>query len=439
MLHRTHRTAVAALSAFALISLAACTGGDDDSANDADLPTLDGAELEVAAVWSGAEQEVFEQVLDRFEEETGASVSFTSTGDDIATVLNTRLQGGSAPDVAILPQPGLLQQFAQGGSIMPLEQETIDQMGENYADIWSELGSHEGEQYGVWVDASNKSTVWYNTESFEQAGVDEPDSWDDFLAATSTLSDSGVQTPIALAGADGWTLTDWFENLYLRLAGADKYDQLTTHDIPWTDESVVQTLELMKTLFEDPTLVGDPGSALQRDFPSSVTDVFGTDPSSAIVYEGSFVAGVIGDSTDMTVGENATWFPFPSVEDSPEGVVGGGDVAVKFNDDEGTNALMTYLASTEAAELMVSTGSFTSANQNLSSDAYPDDNSAEVGQAIVDAGDNFRFDMSDLAPAAFGATVGAGEWKILQDFLRDPSDPAATAQQLEDAAAQAYG
>src|SRR5699024_10300515 len=147
-------------------------------------------------------------------------------------------------------------------------------------------------------------------------------------------------------------------------------------------------------LFGNETLVGSPGTALQVDFPSSVSNVFADSAKSAIVYEGSFVAGVISDSSDFTIGEDAKWFPFPSVGDSPESVVGGGDVAVQFNDEDATTAFMTFRASPQAASIMVSTGSFTSANKSMDASAYPDENSRDVGQAIVDAGNNFRFDMS---------------------------------------------
>lgn len=428
----------AVLASVALLATTACgSGGSSDKK--ADLPSLSGQKLEVAAVWSGAEQKVFEKVIAGFEKETGATVAFTSTGDDIATVLNTKLKGNAAPDVAILPQPGLMAQFAKAGSIKPLASGTVSQVDDNYASIWKELGSFESKPFGVWVDASNKSTVWYNVPAFTQAGVDAPKSWDDFMKNAQTLSDAGIATPVAIAGADGWTLTDWFENIYIRSAGADNYDKLSKHEIPWTDNSVVKALTTMKELFGNKTLVGDPGTALQTDFPSSVSKVFAKAPKSAVVFEGSFVAGVIGDSSDYKVGDDAKWFPFPAVDDSPESVVGGGDVAVQFNTSKATQALMTYLAGSDAAKSMVSTGSFSSANKNLAPSAYPDDNSKAVGQAIVDAGNNFRFDMSDLAPAAFGGTVGSGEWKILQDFLKDPSDPASTAKSLETAAAKAFG
>lgn len=442
-------TAVAALSLSA--TLAACgsstpdngngngDSGDQTPSTSQDLPQLDGASIEVAAVWTGEEQKTFEKVIDEFEQKTGAKVQFTSTGDQIATVLGTRVKGGDAPDIGILPQPGLMDQFAQQGVLTELPDDVQQAVGENYSGIWKGLGSVDGTPYGVWVDAANKSTFWYNTEQFQQAGItDPPASVDDLVTTATTLSDAGVSAPVSIGGADGWVLTDWFENVYLRQAGAEKYDQLAKHEIPWTDDSVVQALTTLSTIFGDTKVIGDPGKALQTDFPTSVTNTFKDSPDSAMVYEGSFAAGVITSSTKATIGEQADWFPFPTIGDSPEAVVGSGDVAVAFNDDEATLAFLRFLATPDAAAQLVSTGSFTSANSSLDPSAYPDENSRKVGQAIVDAGDNFRFDMSDLAPSAFGGTKGSGEWKILQDFLRDPSDPQATAQELEKSAAKAY-
>jgi len=427
------------------LAASACGGGGDGGGDTGtggapttgtDGTDLSGQTVEVAAVWTGTEQENFQTVLDAFAEETGAKVTYTSTGDDIATVLGTRIQGGDPPDVAMLPQPGLLNSFAADGALQPVSDEVAAAVDENYAPVWKELGTVDGELYGVWFKAANKSTVWYRTDAFEQAGVAPPATWDEFLQAARTISDSGV-TPVSIAGGDGWTLTDWFENVYLRVAGPEKYDQLANHEIPWTDESVTETLTTLAELWGNENLV--VGGALQTDFPTSVTQVFSDDPKGAIVYEGDFVAGVISGETSATVGETAQFFDFPSVNDSPTSVVGGGDVAVALSDSEGAQALLAWMATPEAAQTWAELGGFTSPNMNLDPGAYPDDVTRASAQALVEAADAFRFDMSDLAPAEFGGTPGQGEWKILQDFLKNPSDVDGTAEALEKAAAKAYG
>jgi len=176
---------------------------------------LSGQTIEVAAVWSGAEQANFQQIIDAFQEQSGVQVTFTSTGDQIATILGTRMQGGSPPDVAILPQPGLMYSLADQGALQPLTDVISMEMDTNYAPVWKDLGTYDGTLYGLVFKAANKSTFWYNMSVFEDAGVTPPTTWEELLAAADTIQRFGV-APFSVAGADGWTLTDWFENVYLR-------------------------------------------------------------------------------------------------------------------------------------------------------------------------------------------------------------------------------
>src|SRR5699024_6452501 len=136
------------------------------------------------------------------------------------------------------------------------------------------------------------------------------------LEISQTVLDSGV-TPISVGGADGWTLTDWFENVYLRTAGEDLYDQLAAHEIPWTDDSVVDALDTLAELIgQDEFVVNGLDGALQVDFPTSVTNVFGDNAKGAMVYEGDFVAGNITGETNAELGTDADFVPFPSIDGS---------------------------------------------------------------------------------------------------------------------------
>ncbi|MBA3338589.1 MAG: carbohydrate ABC transporter substrate-binding protein [Geodermatophilaceae bacterium] len=430
----------AGAAALALM-LAGCGGGDSGGSSDTNAPSagaLDGETIELASVLSGAEQDAMEQVLAGFTDQTGAEVTFTSTGDDISTVLGTRIAGGDPPDVALLPQPGLLKQLVADGSLQPLSDEVSAAVDENYGAVWKDLGSVDGTLYGVWFKSANKSTVWYRQTAFDDAGASVPEDFDAFVDTLSTIGDSGV-TPLSVDGASGWTLTDWFENVYLRVAGPDMYDQLTAHEIPWTDPSVITTLETLASVWGSDNLVGGTSGALAAEFPESVTTTFGDAAEGGVLFEGDFVAGVIGDSTNAVVGEDANFFPFPSIDGSPESVVGGGDVAVALTDSPAAMALVQYLATPEAAEIWAAIGGYISPNSNVDSSVYPDDTTKSIAEALVGAGDNFRFDMSDQMPTAFGGTPGAGEWAILQNFLADPTTVDATAAALEAAATAAYG
>jgi ABC-type glycerol-3-phosphate transport system substrate-binding protein len=416
-------------------------GGTDGGGTDAEevLGDVDlaGVEVEVAGVWTGTEQEAFRDVLDAFEEQTGASVTYTSTGDDIAAALGPRISGGSPPDVAVLPQPGLLRDYAEQGVLQPIEEVVGEVVDENYAPVWRELGTVDGELYGVWFKAANKSLVWYNVGVLEDAGVEPAENWEDFLSSAQTLTDFGVPA-ISVGGADGWTLTDWFENVYLRVAGPETYDQLAQHEIPWTDESVKESLRTLAEAFDPDLLAGGTQGALQTDFNTSVTRVFTDPPEAGMVYEGDFVAGVITGDTNAELGTDADVFEFPEIEGSGPAVVGGGDVAVLMRDSEGGRALIEFLATPTAAEAWASQGGFISPNKNLDPEVYPDEITRTIATAVLEAEENFRFDLSDLQPTEFGGTPGRGMFKLFQDFLANPSDIDGITQQLEDAAAAAF-
>jgi alpha-glucoside transport system substrate-binding protein len=172
-----------------------------------------------------------------------------------------------------------------------------------------------------------------------------------------------------------------------------------------------------------------------------VEQVFGKQPKAGMVYEGDFVSGLISGDLHKKVGEDAKFFPFPAVKGGTAPVVGGGDAAVALKAGKNPEAAMKfieYLATPEAAAVWAKAGGFLSPNQKLDIANYTDDTTRQTAKSLVDAGETVRFDMSDQAPAAFGGTQGSGEWKILQDFLRDPSSPKNTAQALETAALKAY-
>lgn len=398
-----------------------------------DLGDFSGTTLNVVAAWSGAEQANFEAVLDGFAKASGATVTYTSFGDNGPTYISGQLEGGTPPNIAVIGQPALMQQLAADGNIKPVSADVEAAVKENYSQSWIDLGSVDGALYGVWFKAANKSTVWYNKTIWDDAGASAPENWDGFLEQLGLIRDSGY-AGISIGADVGWPLTDWFENVYLRTAGPEKYDQLTKHEIAWTDPSVKEALDVLATLWGT-DLVQDGGA--QRGFPESITQVFGADPQAGTVFEGDFVAGVIAEDGNSVVGETALLFDFPSVNDSDPAVVGGGDVAIQFTDDEATTALMKYLASPEAASIWVPKGGLTSPNNAVDTSLYPDDISRQIAEALTGA-ESFRFDMSDLTPSAFGGTQGQGFWQEMITFYENPGDVQGTMERLEAAAVAAY-
>jgi len=440
---RKHRLLlVLALLVGALSFVVAGCGGDDEEgagegATTEATATTEAAEnvtgsITIAGLWTGGEGESFKAVLDGFREQfPDVTVTYQPAGEDLPTILATGVEGGNPPDLATLSSPGVIKGFVDKGSLQPIDFAT-DALKENYNESFVNLTTFDGKTYGVVFKGANKSTIWYNTKAFEDAGVEPPTTWDELLEAGDTLKASGV-TPYSVGAAEGWTLTDLFENVYLRTAGGEKYDQLATHAIPWTDQSVKDALAEMAKIFQPDNMAGGTSGALQTDFPTSVTQVYADPPKAAIVMEGDFVATFINTETKAKVGEGADVFTFPSINDSPPVVVGAGDSVVMFKDSPAARAMITYLASAEAAELWAKRGGFSSPNKLLDESVYPEETTRKLASELAQA-ETFRFDLSDLQPALLNDALFAE----LANLVKDPSNIDGVTTKLEAAAKKAY-
>jgi ABC-type glycerol-3-phosphate transport system substrate-binding protein len=426
----------------AMAMVAAACGGDDDDAADtgggggAAAEPVSGS-ISVTGVWTGDEQQAFRAVIDGFTADNpDATVNYQGAGDNLPTILATAIEGGNPPDIATVAQPGTIRDFVTRGALQPIEFARAD-VEANFDQGLVDLVTIDGQLYGVLFKAANKSLGWYNVPVFEDAGVEAPATFEELDQAAQTIKASGV-TPYAVGADIGWPLTDLFENIYLRTAGPDMYDQLASHEIPWTDPSVIEALEQMRVIIgQSDNLAGGTRAAVQTSFDQTVPLVFGDPPDASMLFEGDFVRTNINKDTAAEAGTGFGVFPFPSINGSPPGVVTAGDFAVMFNDSPVAQAFMRYLATPEAAEIWAAEAGSLSANKNLDPSVYPDDITRTIGAAVAEA-ESVRFDMSDLQPAAFGATAGQGMWKLFTDFLRDPSNPQAIAAQLEAAAKKAY-
>jgi alpha-glucoside transport system substrate-binding protein len=287
------------------------------------------------------------------------------------------------------------------------------------------------------VKAAYKSIIWYRTKAFDDAGVQPPVDWAGLIKAAQTLSDAG-STPFELAAGSGdsWTMTDWFENVYLSQAGPQMYDKLTKHEIKWTDASVTKALQTLVQVWGKANMIaGGSSGALQQKFDGSVTDTFGKNKA-AMVYGGDFAAANIG-TTSAKVGTDAKVFAFPKTGATAPAVLGG-DTAVALKDSKGAMALMKYLASPEAGTVWAKGGGYISPDKNVKPEAYPDALTKQLVAQMLAAGDAARYDMSDQTPAAFGGTPGQGEWEDLRSLVKNPGDIKGVQAKLESDAAKAY-
>jgi alpha-glucoside transport system substrate-binding protein len=433
---RVRVVVVALLGVIGPFALAAAAGGGQTA------PTGNQqvrGNISIISEATGPEIRYFKAVLADFEKKfPNVNVKYTSAGRQLPQILSTAVQGGRPPDLALIPQPALVKQFVQRKALKPI---TFARglISRNWGPSWLTLGTFNGKLYSLFYKGANKSTLWYNVDVFRDAGVNAPKTWTQLQTTARTIRASGARA-YSIGGASGWTLTDLFENIYLKQAGPALYDRLSTHKIKWTHPTVKTALRAMGQVFASDNVAGGTDGALQTDFDTSVSQVFADPPKAAIILEADFVGGVITGSTKAKPRTDFNVVPFPSFKASTaNSVVAGGDSVVMFKDSPAARALIRYFASPEAAEVRIRQASgFASPNKRVKLSVYKDPLARQTAKALATA-KTVRFDLSDLQPAEFGATEGQGLWKLFQDFLRSPSNVDGIASQMESAAAKAYG
>jgi alpha-glucoside transport system substrate-binding protein len=397
-----------------MLALSACTPSGDDGG--ADVPEGDGSIL-VTSLWGGAEEAAFQKVLDAFETASGITVEYEPNRTDYQTVIRTRITGGNPPDVAIIPGIGFLRQLARDESLIPLADMGIEvsEIEGQFAPGLLDYGNVDDVQYAFMAKLNGKASIFYSPERFTEMGVEPAATFEDLVALTDDIKAAGG-TPWAVGAQDGWTLTDWFEIMYIKMHGAEAYDTLFSPDGDWTDPTVTETIELMLTLLTDENMDGGVDGSLATLFVAAVAKVFSTSPTAELYFGGSFVGG-IATGTDVNpelAGQEGTaidWFPFPTIDGNGEGLVtfGGDNIAALVLDSDVVE-FMEYMLSTEAAEVWAAEGTVIVPNTNVATDTYPNVIMQKDAEQI-NAAEAVRFDGSDLLP---GTDLGA----VLQSALR---------------------
>lgn len=374
--------------------------------------------IEVLSLWGGAEKDAFLKVTAAFKAKTGIEVQYT-TARDFVPAIRTRLAAGNPPEVAIIPRPGVLADLAKQGAVKNLGSMglTPAYIKARYGPAWVSLGTVGGKLYGVAAKANSKTTVWYRPDQFKKYKLKTPKTWAQLLALTKTLKAKG-QNPWAAGAKDSWTLTDWFENVYLRTAGPTKYQQLFTGKLKFTDPSVGTAIRQMLQILNNKYLVGGVQGALGTAFTDGIGRVFGKKPSAQLYFEGGFVGGIaIGDTnTALKPGKTIDWFAFPTINAKwGNPLLGAGDLAAAFTDNADVRSFLKYISSAEAGRVWVSTGAIISPNKLVGGGAYPNllvrKEAAQVKAAKV-----FRFDGSDQLPGTLADDWGAA----LQNAMQKP-------------------
>jgi len=372
--------------------------------------------VNILGVWGGDELTNFQEAVFPFTDETGIGMAFEGTRD-LAAVLTVRVEAGNPPDLAILPNPGQMYELAKDGNLVDISKfMDMDKLSTNYAKAWLDLASYDGTLYGIFYKVANKSLIWYNPTAFTAGGYDIPTTWVELIALSDKIVSDG-KTPWAIGfesgAASGWPATDWIEDIMLRTAGPDVYDKWVSHEIPWTDPSVKTAWETFGEIVgkEDYQYGGTTGT-LTANFGDAPAPLF-TDPPGAYMHrQASFITGFFPEGVEAVT--DYDFFPFPPIDPAyGTPVLGGADLIVMFNDTPEARELMKYLATPQPQEIWAAAGGFISPHKGVNLDAYPDELTKKMADMVVKA-EVFRFDASDLMPAA----VGAGSfWSGTLDYV----------------------
>jgi alpha-glucoside transport system substrate-binding protein len=420
-----------------MLVLAACDAGESagpGASGDGEL----GGEISIIAVYADAEQDAFMSMLEPWADENGVQINYESTRD-INAVLTTRLAGGNPPDIAGLPGPGQMAEFARNDQLVPLDDVIdLDTYTADYSEAWVDLGSVDDEFVGIFTKTSVKGPIWYNPAAFEDAGYDVPEDWDGLQALVEQIADDG--TPpwgIGLedSAASGWAGTDWIEDFLLRQSGPDAYNQWWQGELAWTSDEVRSAFEAFGAWAADPTYVaGGPNSVLNTAFGNGGDCMFDDPPECYLHHQASFITSFF-EENQPDVAESGTtydFFMFPEIEYN--GVVAGGDLFGMFNDTPQARSLMQWLVTPEAQQIWVEIGGALSPNKGVSLDAYPDEISSRLAEGLVSA-EEVVFDASDLMPTEMNAAF----WSAVLDYVQNPDNLDSILENLDAVQEDSYG
>ena len=373
--------------------------------------------VSVFGVFRGEEAHRFEESMKPFEQRTGIDVQYEFSSE-FETLIFVRVEGGNPPDVAALPQPGLMKNFAAKGALKPLWPGVLSKIDNNYAPVWKDLGSYEGTSYGVFHRVNVKSLVWYPKKAWNDAGYPIPKTWDELKALMDRMVREG-KTPWAIGvesgGATGWAATDWVEDIMLRTVGPDVYDQWVNHEIPFNDPRVKKACEMMGEIWLNSEYTyGGPTYVLTTFFGDAANPLFEAPPLAWMHRQGNFIAGFFPDSVQANLDEEAGIFGFPTI--NPEWgtpVLGGGDQFVMFNDRPEVREFMEFLTTGESGKAWARSGGALFPHKDQDLNWYPTEIERVQAKLLLEA-EVFRFDASDLMPAE----VGAGTfWTGMVDYI----------------------
>ncbi len=426
------RAMAVGLSASAAASLLAACGGSPSS-------TTKVTSIDVLTEYVTEELASFDAINAAFTKKTGIKVTVESTRDLLA-VLTTRVRGGNPPDVAGMPSLTEFQTLAKTGKLIQLDSFiNMSQLQQDYTQAWIQFGSVNGHLYAVFPKANTKGTIWYSPSQFQSLNLTIPKTWSDLIALSTQIASSG-KYPWALgvesSASSGWPAADWVDQIYLNLNGPTLYDKWVLHQIPWTDPSIKNAIQMFGQIAQGKNYInGAPQSILATNFQDASYQPFDTPPKAYMYYLGDFTEGFITTQfPTLKPGTDFNFFPFPTINPTYAGAVtGGADIMAALKDNDGTRQYMQYLTTVEAQSIWPKRGGATSVNKSVPLSVYSDPVSRAAAQQLTTAS-VFRVGADDLMPTAMENAY----WSGMLTYIGSPSKLDSVLSSLEATAQQAY-
>ena len=435
---RQFRTALALVALSALVM--ACAPGQASSGGSSGGAGKIGGSVNVLATWSGSEQDSFMAMIKPFEDQTGVKVNYESTRD-LNAVLNTRVQAGNPPELAGLPGPGQMYDFAKAGKLVPLDDVLdMNSMNDQYSSSWVKLGQYNGKTYSIFIKTALKGLVFYDPKNFSAKSYQEPKSWSDLMTLQNQIK-SGGTTPWCITlesgSASGWPGSDWVKEIVLSQAGLSVYNDWAAGKHKWSSPEIKQAWQTWGTILgpNDSNVFGGKQQMQATNFGDVGQPMFQSPPKCYMLNQGSFISDFF--TKYPTAPQPITDFKFfglPDVNSANAGShVVAGDLFAMFKSTAQSRALIKYLTTPEAQAIWVKRGGAISPNKKVALSDYPDDQSRSIGQ-IMTTTKIAAFDAGDLMPNAMQAAY----WGAVLKFVSDQGQLDSILADLDKVQADAY-
>jgi alpha-glucoside transport system substrate-binding protein len=402
--------------------LTGCAEGDSGG----DGGDVSGQTVKIAGGITGTEADALNKTFDQFTKDTGIKVEYTGDKSFEGNIV-TKVAGGSAPDIAIVPQPGLLKTLIETGEVQEASEAVSANVDKYWNEAWKSYGSLDGKFYAAPMLANVKGYVWYSPKSFAEWGVEVPKTWDELLTLTKTIQEKTGKAPwcagFASDAASGWPGTDWIEDLVLRQSGPEVYDEWVADKVKFTDAPIKDAFDAVGEILLNPDYVNAGFGNVKSINSTAFGDVAAkvADQTCALTHQASFLSANLltaktkaGSAPTIAPDGDVYAFVLPGMTEGETSIEGGGEFVTVFSDSEAVQQVAEYMSTPEFADARVKLGGVISANSGADPSLASSEFLTDAMKLLQNKDTVFRFDASDLMPA----TVGAGSfWKGMVNWI----------------------